>query len=129
MTQPPIRPDGATEMVRRTVPPFPPRRASGLPWLLLSPALVLLAVLLLWPLIRVLNLSLQDYELRNLLQGTNDYIGLDNYVQVLTDPFLWKTVLPNTVGFALVCVTLTMIVRSEERRVGKERRGGWWQEE
>src|SRR5690625_7945218 len=76
-------------------------RRTAAPWLLLSPALVLLAVLLLWPLIRVLNLSLQDYELRNLLQGTNDYIGLDNYVQVLTDPFLWKTVLPNTVGFAL----------------------------
>ena len=110
MTQPPIRPDGATEMVRRTVPPGRRMRRTAAPWLLLSPALVLLAVLLLWPLIRVLNLSLQDYELRNLLQGTNDYIGLDNYVQVLTDPFLWKTVLPNTVGFALVCVTLTMIV-------------------
>src|SRR5699024_12543838 len=82
--------DGATEMFRRTVPPGQRMRRTAALWLLLSPALVLLAVLLLWPLIRVLNLSLQDYELRNLLQGTNDYIGLDNYVQVLTDPFLWK---------------------------------------
>lgn len=29
---------------------------------------------------------------------------------MLTDPFLWKTVLPNTVVFALVCVVLTMAV-------------------
>lgn len=110
MTQPPIRPDGATELIRRTVPRGRRIRRTAAPWLLLSPALVLLIVLLLWPLGRVVNLSLQDYGLRNLLQGTSNYVGLDNYVQVLTDPFLWKTVLPNTVGFALVCVVLTMIV-------------------
>src|SRR5690625_5632364 len=73
MTQPPIRPDGATEMVRRTVPPGRRMRRTAAPWLLLSPALVLLAVLLLWPLIRVLNLSLQDYELRNLLQRSEEH--------------------------------------------------------
>ena len=110
MTQPPIRPDGATELIRRTVPRGRRMRRTAAPWLLLSPALLALAVLLLWPLMRVVNLSLQDYELRNLLQGTSDYVGLDNYIQVLTDPFLWKTVLPNTVGFAIVCVVLTMIV-------------------
>lgn len=110
MTQPPIRPDGATELLRRTVPRGRRIRRAAAPWLLLSPALLVLLVLLLWPLARVVNLSLQDYQLRNLLQGTSNYVGLDNYIQVLTDPFLWKTVLPNTVGFAAVCVVLTMIV-------------------
>src|SRR5699024_3882150 len=102
--------DGAAGPPRRTVPPGRRLRRAAASWLLLAPGLLVLGVLLLWPMLRVLNLSLQDYELRNLLRGESDYVGLDNYVQVLSDPFLWKTVLPNTVGFALVCVVLTMVV-------------------
>jgi N,N'-diacetylchitobiose transport system permease protein len=102
--------DGAAPLERRTVPLGRRVRRGAAPWLLLAPGLLVLGVLLLWPMLRVLNLSLQDYELRQLLAGESNYVGLDNYVRVLTDPFLWKTVLPNTVGFAIVCVTLTMIV-------------------
>lgn len=102
--------DGAAPLERRTVPRGRRLRRGLAPWLLLTPALVVLAVLLLWPMLRVLNLSLQDYELRNLLRGESNYVGLDNYTQVLSDPFLWQVVLPNTVGFAIVCVVLTMIV-------------------
>ena len=104
------RGDGAAELTRRTVPLGRRARRGAAPWLLLAPGLIVLGVLLLWPMLRVLNLSLQDYQLRNLLRGESNYVGLDNYVQVLTNPFLWKTVLPNTVGFATVCVVLTMIV-------------------
>lgn len=104
------RADGATGLTRRTVPLGRRLRRGTTPWLLLSPGLLVLGVLLLWPMARVLNLSLQDYELRNLLRGDTNYVGLDNYIQVLSDPFLWTTVLPNTVGFAVVCVVLTMIV-------------------
>ncbi|MGP9681420.1 MULTISPECIES: carbohydrate ABC transporter permease [unclassified Brachybacterium] len=104
------RPDGAEPLAPRTVPLGRRVRKLALPWTLLAPALICLAVLLLWPMARVLDLSLQDYELRNLLKGESNYIGLDNFVQVLTDPFLWTTVLPNTVGFAAVCVVLTMVV-------------------
>ncbi len=97
--------------VSRTKKPFKVWARKALPpWLLLAPGLLTLAVLLLYPLARVFNLSLQDFRLRNLLQGTTNYVGLDNYTQILTDDFLWKTVLPNTVGFAIVCVVLTMIV-------------------
>lgn len=86
------------------------RRRAVAPWLLLAPALATLAILLLWPLVRVVDLSFQHYQLRNLIRGTSDYIGLGNYTAVLGDPFLWGTVLPNTVGFAAVCVVLTMVV-------------------
>src|SRR5699024_622227 len=89
--------DEAPGLTRRTVPRGRRLRRAAAPWLLLSPGLLVLGVLLLWPMLRVLNLSLQDYELRNLLRGESNYVGLDNYVQVLSDPFLWKTVLPNTV--------------------------------
>nr|WP_283774653.1 sugar ABC transporter permease [Brachybacterium equifaecis] len=88
------------------------RRAArgAAPWLLLAPSLILLGVLLIWPLVRVVDLSLQEYRLRNLLRGDTNYVGLANYTDILGNGFLWKTVLPNTVGFAVVCVALTMIV-------------------
>ncbi|RKN42513.1 carbohydrate ABC transporter permease [Streptomyces hoynatensis] len=78
------------------------------PWLLLAPALLVLAVLLFWPLVRVLQLSLQDYGLREINTGESNYIGLGNYREILGDSFLWTKVLPNTVVFALACVLLTV---------------------
>lgn len=86
----------------------PRRRAAARPWLLLSPALVLLAVLLLLPLVRVAQLSFQDYGLRELASGTSNYVGLANYAEILSSAYLWQTVLPNTVGFAVVGVVLTV---------------------
>ncbi|MGI8416254.1 MAG: sugar ABC transporter permease, partial [Nakamurella sp.] len=74
------------------------------PWLLLAPALIVLAALLLWPLVRVVELSLQDYGLAQIVSGKDNYIGFGNYSSLLSSPLLWKTVLPNTVIFAVVCV-------------------------
>ncbi|MFI2704565.1 carbohydrate ABC transporter permease [Cellulosimicrobium composti] len=91
------------------------RRAGGLghrsplrPWLLLAPGLVVLGVLLLWPLVRVVLLSLQDYGLRQIASGESNWVGLQNYADILGDSYLWTTVLPNTVLFALACVVLTV---------------------
>jgi N,N'-diacetylchitobiose transport system permease protein len=105
----------AAEPLAKTRAPRTGRRAArvraGLrPWLLLAPALVVLAVLLLWPLVRVVLLSFQDYGLRQINTGESNYIGLDNYRDILGDSFLWTTVLPNTVVFALTCVALTVVV-------------------
>jgi N,N'-diacetylchitobiose transport system permease protein len=74
------------------------------PWMLLAPALIVLAGLLLWPLIRVVLFSLQDYGLREIVSGEPNFIGGANYVEVLTSPTLWTVVLPNTVGFAALAV-------------------------
>lgn len=106
-TKAPAPRDG-TAIERRTVPLGRRLRRGTAPWLLLAPALITLAVLLLWPLVRVVDLSLQNYRLRNLLRGESDYIGLKNFQQILGDEFLWRTVLPNTVVFAAVCVILTV---------------------
>ncbi|WP_127795333.1 carbohydrate ABC transporter permease [Agromyces sp. LHK192] len=88
------------------------RRRSPLnrlrPWLLLAPALAVLAVLLLWPLVRVFLFSLQDYGLREIVSGEPNWIGLENYAEVFTDPTLWTVVLPNTVGFAVAAVVVTV---------------------
>lgn len=93
--------------------PRPRRRGSSLarsrPWLLLTPALLILAVLLLWPLIRVVLFSLQDYGLREIVSGDFSFIGLDNYAEIFGDTALWTVVLPNTIGFAVVAVVATVV--------------------
>jgi N,N'-diacetylchitobiose transport system permease protein len=80
------------------------------PWLLLAPALLVMGGLLLYPLLRVVVISLQDFGLRQLVSGRTSWIGFDNYAELLGDPDLWRTVLPNTVVFAVVAVALTVVV-------------------
>ena len=63
------------------------------------------------PLARVTEISLEDMSgLRALAKGEGEYVGLDNYREVLSSRQLWLTVLPNTVVVAIVCVVLTVIV-------------------
>jgi N,N'-diacetylchitobiose transport system permease protein len=87
-----------------------PRGRSTRPWLLLAPALLVMGGLLLYPLVRVLVLSLQDFGLRELVSGRTNWVGFDNYAELLANPDLWRTVLPNTVVFAVVAVALTVVV-------------------
>ncbi|MDN4613708.1 sugar ABC transporter permease [Leifsonia sp. F6_8S_P_1B] len=96
-------------------PSTPSRRrrrlvAAGRPWLLLAPALIVLAGLLLWPLVRVVIFSLQDYGLREIVSGRTNFIGLQNYVEVFTNSTLWAVALPNTVVFAVLSVTGTVVL-------------------
>lgn len=80
------------------------------PWLLLTPALLVFAGLLLWPLLRVVLFSLQDYGLREIRTGESNYIGVANYLEVLQDPQLWRVALVNTLGFAVVVVIATVVL-------------------
>jgi N,N'-diacetylchitobiose transport system permease protein len=66
--------------------------------------------LLLYPLVQVVVISLQDFGLRQLVSGRTSWAGFDNYVELLGDGDLWRTVLPNTVVFAVVAVALTVVV-------------------
>ncbi|MFD6178754.1 carbohydrate ABC transporter permease, partial [Isoptericola sp. NPDC060282] len=90
----------------------PPGRsllARTRPWMLLTPALLVLAVLLLWPLVRVVLFSLQDYGLKEIVSGEPNWIGLDNFTEVFTSEQLWAVVLPNTVVFAVLSVSCTVV--------------------
>jgi N,N'-diacetylchitobiose transport system permease protein len=101
-----------TDVGRDVAPPAPrPRRRAGAarPWLLLAPALLVMSGLLLYPLFRVLVISLQDFGLRELVSGRTNWVGFDNYAELLGNRDLWTTVLPNTVVFAVVAVALTVV--------------------
>jgi N,N'-diacetylchitobiose transport system permease protein len=77
------------------------------PYMLLAPALLVLAAILGFPLYRLLSLSFQQYGLKELFAGRGTFIGLRNYQDILTDPFFW-TVVARTLVFAGVAVGLTM---------------------
>lgn len=85
-------------------------RRVARPWLLLSPALLVLAILLVFPLFRVAWISFQDYGLREVVSGERNFNGVANYRELFADRLLWQTVLPNTVVFAVVNVVLTVVL-------------------
>jgi N,N'-diacetylchitobiose transport system permease protein len=103
--QAPPRPPG-TVLPQRTAPRRPGRR---LPYLLLLPAIAVLALVLGYPLVRLLIISGQDYGLRALFTGTADWLGFGNYTAVLRDPDLGP-VLVRTAGFCLALVAGTLVI-------------------
>ena len=85
------------------------RRASALPYVLLVPATALLVVMLGYPLVRLVTLSLQEYGLPQVFGRPAPWVGLDNFRAILTESYFW-TVLWRTVGFCAVNVALTMVL-------------------
>ncbi len=90
----------------------PQARGKGsrsLPYLLLLPAAVLLAVVLGYPIVRLVLLSLNKAKLRDLVKGTESWNNFANYSKILTDAAFWA-VLGRTIVFAAACVVATMVI-------------------
>ena len=80
-----------------------------MPYGLILPIVVVIAVILGYPLYWLVKLSLQRYGLFDLIRHQGVYIGLANYRSVLHDPVFWHTLL-RTVVFTAVNVVLTMTI-------------------
>ena len=78
------------------------------PYVLLIPALVVIGGVLGYPLYRLVTLSFQQYGLPELIAHKGEWIGLDNYQEILGDRWFW-TVLGRTIAFTAVTVGLTML--------------------
>ncbi|WP_033313565.1 sugar ABC transporter permease [Streptomyces iakyrus] len=104
----------------RQAPPPPPdsrrprgQRTSGgaaLPWLLLAPCLLILALVMGYPLARLATLSFQKFG-QSQLWGFQpaESVGFDNFAKVLGDGEFWAVVL-RTVVFAAGAVVFTMVI-------------------
>jgi N,N'-diacetylchitobiose transport system permease protein len=68
-----------------------------------------LGAILGYPIVRLVELSLQRYGLFELVQGHGTYIGLQNFSSVLSDPVFWST-LERTVVFTIANVGLTVVL-------------------
>lgn len=97
-----------------TAPITPPgRRTSGgaaVPWALLAPCLLILALVLGYPLVRLVTLSFQEFG-QSQLWGFKpaESVGFGNFAEVLGDGGFWAVVV-RTVVFAAACVIFTMVI-------------------
>jgi N,N'-diacetylchitobiose transport system permease protein len=88
-------------------PPTSRRRRTSLPYGLLLPSVVMLLLALGYPLGRQVVLSLQDFGLAQQFGKPPEWIGLDNYRELVTDSYLW-TVAGRSVAFCLVIAGVTL---------------------
>lgn len=91
------------------------RRRRRTAWRFVAPALLVLAVVAGWPLLRTIWFGFTDARLSDL--GSASWIGLRNYLELrdgrwsglLADP-LWWTAVRNTITFAVASVTLETLL-------------------
>ncbi|MFG2065196.1 carbohydrate ABC transporter permease [Micromonospora sp. NPDC048871] len=110
-TRPSVRPAGRTDpaaadTVRRRVGRGAPGRPRGerlAPYLLVAPAVLIIVVLRLYPLVLGVNFSFTGDGVRN---GT--VVGLDNYRELLADP-LFRTALGN-VGWLVLLLPVAVAI-------------------
>ncbi|MGK3953264.1 carbohydrate ABC transporter permease [Microbacterium sp. I2] len=107
----------AVEGERLIAPPEPRRtgrrraaRDGGFtPYALLTPALIVLAAITGWPLVQLLIMSFQEFGRAQIFGAPPEFVGLDNYAEVLTDAAFWE-VLARSLVFTAVCVLGTMVL-------------------
>ena len=74
---------------------------------LVAPAVVMMLLVTAWPMIQALYLSLFRYRLT--APDDREFIGIDNYVTVLTDSLFWKDTW-NTVLIMIVTVAVELVI-------------------
>ncbi|WP_433268667.1 carbohydrate ABC transporter permease [Actinosynnema sp. CS-041913] len=96
------------------VPPKPDAKAKAalsegkkaerrLGLLLCAPAVIVMAAVAGWPIIYSLWLSLQRYDLK--FPDRQEFVGLDNYVTVLTNPYWW-----NAMWITIVITVVSVVI-------------------
>lgn len=95
----------------RPKPAGRPRRRQGgfTPYALLTPALIVLALIVGWPLVQLIITSFQEFGRAQVFGAPPEWVWFENYATVLTDPVFYG-VLSRTLVFAAVCVVLTMLL-------------------
>jgi len=87
----------------------PQARRTPLPYVLIVPAVVALGLALGYPLVRQVILSFQEFGLRQQFGNPPEWVGFENYRDLVTDPYLWKVTLRSVV-FCLVNAAATMVM-------------------
>lgn len=91
------------------VPVARKERRSKLPYALLLGATAAVLLALGYPLVRQFVLAFQDYGLEQQFGAPAEFIGFDNFVAVLTDPYTWE-VFGRSILFCLITAGVTMVI-------------------
>lgn len=84
-------------------------RSQLVAWAFIAPVVIYLVVFYAYPLYRNIDLSFRDYTLRSFIDGTADFVGFDNYVEVLTSSTFGPAIL-NTAVFTLVSIAFQFTI-------------------
>lgn len=83
------------------------RAEERLAWKLVAPAVVVMLAVTAYPMLRALYLSMFQY--RATAPDDREFLGIDNYITVLTDPLWWRDVW-NTVLIMVVTVGVELVI-------------------
>ena len=87
----------------------PRRRSSKAPYLLILPAVVILIAALGYPLVWQIITSTQQFGLSQQFGQPAPFVGLQNYITLATDPYMW-TVIGRSLLFCAAAAVSTMVV-------------------
>jgi multiple sugar transport system permease protein len=83
-------------------------RSSGAAWWFVAPALIVIGVFFVLPVLAALAMSLTDFDIYALADARNlRLVGFHNYVQLLQTPLFWRA-FGNTLYFVVVGVPLSL---------------------
>ncbi|MGD9546471.1 MAG: carbohydrate ABC transporter permease [Candidatus Krumholzibacteriia bacterium] len=86
------------------------RRKARAAWIFLAPAMILITVFFVIPVVAGLLLSLTDFDLYAISDpGNARFVGLDNYAHMLTNATFWSA-LGNTLKFVVIGGPLSLAV-------------------
>lgn len=84
------------------------RQIDWKPYLYLLPAFIMIAVFLAYPLVDTFILSFQKVQSIG-ITGNTKWVGLENYIAVLTDPLFWSSA-KNTIIFSFGMLVIPLIL-------------------
>ncbi|WP_191259532.1 carbohydrate ABC transporter permease [Amycolatopsis oliviviridis] len=79
------------------------------PYLLILPALVAILVLLGWPTMQLIGISLRKLDLRELVSGEMVWVGFENFSEILNDSEFWEITV-RTLVFTASVVIITLLL-------------------
>ncbi|MDD4069765.1 MAG: sugar ABC transporter permease [Candidatus Izemoplasmatales bacterium] len=82
-------------------------RADWRTWLIFLPGILFVLLFTIYPILKMFVMSFFDWNIG--FQATSPFMGLQNYVDVLTDPIAIRAII-NTFVYAIVTVPLQMII-------------------
>lgn len=98
------RSEGRGRRVRRAA-----AAGRAAPYALVAPALAVIALVLGYPLYRLVALSFQHYSLAEIISHKTTWLGVRNYTAIFTDKQFW-TILQRTVEFTAFNVGATIVL-------------------
>jgi len=85
------------------------RRSQLIAWGFLAPVIVYLVVFYAYPIVRNLLMGFQEYTVLSFVTGEAPFIGLGNYLDVVSNPLFWPTV-ANTAIFTVASLVFQFTI-------------------